>query len=126
MGFNVVLFVVVQLGLEPWKRKRLVGSFEDKVKQAITQNSTLTDYQEILQRLEQSARIIQEYEVKTKNSKSISEEYNYSWSNFAQRVTNSIASSVMILIRPVEFLGSIAGAAGCGMILGSLITLALI
>ena len=126
MVFNVVLFVVVQLGLEPWKRKRLVGSFEDKVKEAITQNSTLIDYQEILQRLEQSSRIVQEYEVKTKNSKSISEEYNYSWSNFAQRVTNSIASSVMILIRPVEFLSSIAGAAGCGMILGSLITLALI
>jgi sensitive to high expression protein 9 len=92
MGFNVVLFVVVQLGLEPWKRKRLVGSFEDKVKQAITQNSTLIDYQKILQRLEQSARIIQEYEVKTKNSKSISEEYNYSWSNVAQRVANSISS----------------------------------
>ncbi|KAG5357038.1 Sensitive to high expression protein 9-like protein [Yarrowia sp. C11] len=35
MGFNVVLFIVVQLGLEPWKRRRLVGSFEDKVKESL-------------------------------------------------------------------------------------------
>ncbi|KAI5842960.1 Mdm33 family-domain-containing protein [Morchella snyderi] len=35
MGFNVLLFVVVQLWLEPWKRKRLVGSFEDKVRDVI-------------------------------------------------------------------------------------------
>ncbi|KAK9323157.1 Mdm33 family-domain-containing protein [Lipomyces orientalis] len=32
MGVNVMLFLVVQLGLEPWKRKRLVGSFEDRVR----------------------------------------------------------------------------------------------
>ncbi|KAF8248897.1 hypothetical protein K440DRAFT_471794, partial [Wilcoxina mikolae CBS 423.85] len=37
MGFNVLLFVVVQLGLEPWKRKRLVGGFEDKVREVIQQ-----------------------------------------------------------------------------------------
>lgn len=35
MGFNVLLFLVVQLGLEPWKRRRLVGSFEEKVKEAL-------------------------------------------------------------------------------------------
>ncbi|KAK9459734.1 Mdm33 family-domain-containing protein [Lipomyces oligophaga] len=35
MGFNVLLFIVVQLLLEPWKRKRLVGSFEDKVRLVI-------------------------------------------------------------------------------------------
>lgn len=35
MGFNVLLFVLVQLGLEPWKRKRLVGSFEEKVRQVV-------------------------------------------------------------------------------------------
>ncbi|KAK6497657.1 sensitivity to high expression protein she9 [Arthrobotrys musiformis] len=32
MGINVVLFVIVQVGLEPWKRRRLVRSFEDKVR----------------------------------------------------------------------------------------------
>ncbi|KAK6352762.1 sensitivity to high expression protein she9 [Orbilia brochopaga] len=32
MGFNIVLFIVVQLGLEPWKRRRLVNNFEEKVR----------------------------------------------------------------------------------------------
>ena len=35
MGFNVFLFVVVQLGLEPWRRRRLVGGFEEKVREVI-------------------------------------------------------------------------------------------
>ncbi|CCG82312.1 Sensitive to high expression protein 9 homolog, mitochondrial [Taphrina deformans PYCC 5710] len=35
MGFNIFLFVLVQLGLEPWKRKRLVGSFEEKVRHVV-------------------------------------------------------------------------------------------
>lgn len=35
MGFNVLLFVVVQLWLEPWKRRRLVGGFEQKVREVI-------------------------------------------------------------------------------------------
>lgn len=35
MGFNIFLFIIVQLGLEPWKRKRLVGSFEEKVRQVV-------------------------------------------------------------------------------------------
>lgn len=49
MGMNVILFLVFQLLLEPWKRRRLVGSFEDKVKQAldqyaIEQNSNWEDF----------------------------------------------------------------------------------
>ncbi|EWC47954.1 hypothetical protein DRE_02836 [Drechslerella stenobrocha 248] len=32
MGINIALFVVVQLGLEPWKRRRLVNNFEEKVR----------------------------------------------------------------------------------------------
>ncbi|ODV91424.1 hypothetical protein CANCADRAFT_14223, partial [Tortispora caseinolytica NRRL Y-17796] len=35
MAFNVGLFVVVQLGLEPWKRQRLVYSFDEKVREAL-------------------------------------------------------------------------------------------
>ncbi|KAK9369812.1 Mdm33 family-domain-containing protein [Lipomyces kononenkoae] len=35
MGVNVLLFLVVQLALEPWKRKRLVGSFEDRVRNVL-------------------------------------------------------------------------------------------
>lgn len=37
MGINVMLFVVVQIGLEPWRRKRLVRGFEEKVKEAVMQ-----------------------------------------------------------------------------------------
>ncbi|CAI4057523.1 hypothetical protein SUVZ_02G5070 [Saccharomyces uvarum] len=43
MGMNIFLFVVLQLLLEPWKRKRLVGSFEDKVKSALKDYSTEQD-----------------------------------------------------------------------------------
>jgi sensitive to high expression protein 9 len=39
MGFNVLLFIVVQLGLEPWKRKRLVGGFEEKVREVIQEET---------------------------------------------------------------------------------------
>lgn len=37
MGINVLLFFVATLIVEPWKRKRLVASFEDKVKVAISE-----------------------------------------------------------------------------------------
>ena len=48
MGFNVFLFVIVQLGLEPWRRRRLVGGFEEKVREVI-QEETLRS---VLLRLE--------------------------------------------------------------------------
>lgn len=41
MGLNVILFLVVQLGLEPWKRRRLVKSFEQ---------SSLKSFEELLER----------------------------------------------------------------------------
>lgn len=37
MGVNIILFLVFQLLLEPWKRRRLTRSFEDKVKKALDQ-----------------------------------------------------------------------------------------
>ncbi|KAF8461407.1 Mdm33 family-domain-containing protein, partial [Kalaharituber pfeilii] len=40
MGFNVFLFVIVQLGLEPWRRRRLVGGFEEKVREVIKEESS--------------------------------------------------------------------------------------
>ena len=40
MGVNVLLFVVVQVGFEPWRRKRLVRGFEEKVKEAVQQIPT--------------------------------------------------------------------------------------
>lgn len=35
MGINICLFLIFQLLLEPWKRRRLTRSFEDKVKNAL-------------------------------------------------------------------------------------------
>jgi sensitive to high expression protein 9, mitochondrial len=35
MGVNVLLFLVFQIGIEPWRRKRLVQGFEDKVIEAL-------------------------------------------------------------------------------------------
>ncbi|KAL8713001.1 MAG: hypothetical protein Q9220_002861 [cf. Caloplaca sp. 1 TL-2023] len=35
MGVNVLLFLVFQLGLEPWRRRRLVKGFEEKVEQVL-------------------------------------------------------------------------------------------
>ncbi|KAL9597313.1 MAG: hypothetical protein Q9219_005237 [cf. Caloplaca sp. 3 TL-2023] len=35
MGVNVLLFLVFQIGVEPWRRKRLVKGFEEKVREAL-------------------------------------------------------------------------------------------
>ncbi len=35
MGVNVLLFVVFQVAVEPWRRRRLVKGFEEKVQEAI-------------------------------------------------------------------------------------------
>ncbi|SCV04491.1 LAME_0H18866g1_1 [Lachancea meyersii CBS 8951] len=45
MGMNIFLFLVFQLLLEPWKRRRLVGSFEDKVTQALEKQAILQSTQ---------------------------------------------------------------------------------
>ncbi|KAG7195511.1 sensitivity to high expression protein she9 [Scheffersomyces spartinae] len=39
MGINISLFVVATLIVEPWKRKRLVGAFEEKVRQMLLVHS---------------------------------------------------------------------------------------
>lgn len=35
MGVNILLFVVFQVAVEPWRRKRLVSGFEEKVREAL-------------------------------------------------------------------------------------------
>ncbi|KAK4693723.1 hypothetical protein P7C71_g3727, partial [Lecanoromycetidae sp. Uapishka_2] len=35
MGINILLFVVFQIGVEPWRRRRLVKGFEEKVMEAL-------------------------------------------------------------------------------------------
>ncbi|KAI1267164.1 hypothetical protein F5Y18DRAFT_330619 [Xylariaceae sp. FL1019] len=37
MGVNFLLFLLLQFGAEPWRRRRLVNAFEDKVRQALAE-----------------------------------------------------------------------------------------
>ncbi len=61
MAINIMLFIIVQLGLEPWKRRRLVGSFEDKVHNALDkERQSLPEMLDILKRLEEKQTILQE------------------------------------------------------------------
>lgn len=39
MGLNVLLFVLFQIAVEPWRRRRLVRGFEEKVQEAIREQS---------------------------------------------------------------------------------------
>jgi sensitive to high expression protein 9 len=41
MGVNVLLFLVFQILVEPWRRKRLVKGFEDKVVEALEKEKVL-------------------------------------------------------------------------------------
>lgn len=50
MGVNVFLFLIFQIGVEPWRRKRLVKGFEEKVIEALEKEKALT-YEEHQQQL---------------------------------------------------------------------------
>ena len=39
MGLNVLLFIVFQIAIEPWRRRRLVKGFEEKVMEALERES---------------------------------------------------------------------------------------
>ena len=43
MGVNVLLFLVFQIGVEPWRRKRLVKGFEEKVMEALEKEQPATN-----------------------------------------------------------------------------------
>lgn len=43
MGVNVLLFLVFQIGVEPWRRKRLVKGFEEKVMEALEREGAATN-----------------------------------------------------------------------------------
>ncbi|KAL2865708.1 putative mitochondrion biogenesis protein (She9) [Aspergillus lucknowensis] len=45
MGVNVLLFLIFQIAVEPWRRKRLVKGFEEKVLEAIEKEKTLAQTQ---------------------------------------------------------------------------------
>lgn len=41
MGMNILLFLIFQIAVEPWRRKRLVKGFEDKVIEALEKEKAL-------------------------------------------------------------------------------------
>ncbi|KAI1208331.1 Mdm33 family-domain-containing protein [Annulohypoxylon truncatum] len=41
MGVNILLFLVLQFGAEPWRRRRLVKGFEEKVREAMEEERRL-------------------------------------------------------------------------------------
>lgn len=41
MGVNVLLFLIFQIGVEPWRRKRLVKGFEEKVMEALEREGSV-------------------------------------------------------------------------------------
>ena len=43
MGVNVLLFLVFQIGVEPWRRRRLVKGFEEKVMEALEREGKATN-----------------------------------------------------------------------------------
>lgn len=43
MGLNVLLFIVFQILIEPWRRKRLVKGFEEKVQKALDEKDRASD-----------------------------------------------------------------------------------
>ncbi|THC99819.1 hypothetical protein EYZ11_000749 [Aspergillus tanneri] len=45
MGVNVLLFLIFQIAVEPWRRKRLVKGFEEKVIEALEKEKTITQAQ---------------------------------------------------------------------------------
>ncbi|KAI1323029.1 hypothetical protein F5Y16DRAFT_384960 [Xylariaceae sp. FL0255] len=42
MGVNVLLFLLLQFGAEPWRRRRLVRGFEEKVREALAEERAAT------------------------------------------------------------------------------------
>ena len=53
MGVNVLLFLVFQIGVEPWRRKRLVQGFEDKVMEALEREGSAAGIMSTGEKMEQ-------------------------------------------------------------------------
>jgi sensitive to high expression protein 9, mitochondrial len=48
MGVNVLLFLIFQIGVEPWRRKRLVKGFEEKVMEALERENTVHKFEPVI------------------------------------------------------------------------------
>lgn len=46
MGMNILLFLVLQFGAEPWRRRRLVRGFEEKVREALADERVMREVAE--------------------------------------------------------------------------------
>ncbi|ANB12898.1 She9p [Sugiyamaella lignohabitans] len=140
MGFNVVLFLLVQLGLEPWKRRRLVGSFEEKVQSALVKTTALQE--ERLKNLEDMLfstdqpgthpiveaadsdilSDIQQNPEHQHNTPLLKENGSLTWSNLYTRVQTGFEQSQVIPVNSVELVST----AGVGAVIGILGTLAVL
>lgn len=124
MAFNVLLFLVVQLGLEPWKRRRLVGSFEQKVEEALDKMS----FTELATKLESltvpvpvpAAEPVAEKTIDPTLTAAISESKGPS---YASRVVRGFEDRTSILITPSEWAATTGVATATGLVLGALCAL---
>lgn len=55
MGVNVLLFLIFQVAVEPWRRKRLVKGFEEKVIEALEKERTVLQIKEATGAVESAA-----------------------------------------------------------------------
>lgn len=113
MGFNVVLFLVVQLGLEPWKRKRLVGSFEEKVRNVL--DTASRDQKEMVENLEQ--KIAKFIDSNNTSSEKQHIEPEKSFTNIKDRLFSSDLYCLS-QFRPIELLSLAGISIGFGFVLG--------
>ncbi|QLG72741.1 hypothetical protein HG535_0D04500 [Zygotorulaspora mrakii] len=83
MGVNIVLFLVFQLLLEPWKRRRLTKSFEDKVKRALDQYSIeqTQKFEELSSNLKESGNLEQSKTKEKDSERTVTFEENASLEN---------------------------------------------
>ncbi|KAI5279633.1 sensitivity to high expression protein she9, partial [Ascosphaera acerosa] len=56
MGVNVLLFLVFQVAVEPWRRRRLVRGFEEKVLEALEKEREITVQREDAKKLQDEER----------------------------------------------------------------------
>ncbi|KAL3232166.1 Sensitive to high expression protein 9, mitochondrial [Nakaseomyces bracarensis] len=94
MGFNLVLFLIFQLLLEPWKRRRLTGSFEGKVISALEKYSDEQEikFKNLVEEVKQSNLLTEEV-LQKENSK---DKLVFSFKNFWGKLKNTILNSSQI------------------------------
>lgn len=121
MAFNVLLFIVVQLGLEPWKRRRLVGSFEDKVKTALDERLGAAP-EPATPEVEEPTSVTEEKDELDTQEPVV--QPILSWRTFPSRVVSAIEHSTALVTKPSEVAVTVSIGASIGALLGSLLTLA--